>query len=78
MLSSRYSQEDEAFRAVLRNKRKEAGLNQVALAKKLGTTQSTISKMERGELRLDVIDFIHVCDALGVRPAAILEEVFGR
>jgi len=33
----------------------ECGLNQVQVAKSLGTTQSHISKIEAGQRRLDVI-----------------------
>ena len=77
MLGTRYSKDDEDFRRALRASRKKVGLSQISLAEKLGTTQSTISKMERGELRIDVIDFVYVCKALEVNPGKILEDVFG-
>ena len=38
--------------------REEAGLTQVELAARLGTTQSFISKCERGERRIDVVEFV--------------------
>jgi transcriptional regulator with XRE-family HTH domain len=47
-------------------------LTQVALAKKLGRPQSFVSKFERGERRLDVIEFLDVARALKVDPAQII------
>ena len=76
MLHTRYSDKDKAFLEALRAKRKQAGLSQIVMAEKLGTTQSTVSKMERGELRLDVIDFVHVCEVLNVKPSQMMAEVF--
>jgi transcriptional regulator with XRE-family HTH domain len=52
--------------------RKSAGLTQVGLADRLGRPQSFVSKYERGERRLDVIEFCEVCRALGVDPVAFL------
>lgn len=53
--------------------RKSAGLTQVDLADRLGRPQSFVSKYERGERRLDVIEFCEVCRALGVNPVAFLQ-----
>ena len=44
--------------------RKSAGMRQVDLAERLGTTQSYVSKVEQGDLRLDVIQLRAVCLAL--------------
>lgn len=40
----------------LRRARKRAGLSQVELAERLGQTQSFVSKCERGERRLDLVE----------------------
>jgi transcriptional regulator with XRE-family HTH domain len=45
---------------------KNAGVTQVALAQRLKETQSTISKYERGERRLDLVQLRLWCRALGV------------
>ena len=45
--------------------REARGLSQVALAKRLDMTQSSISKVERGERRLDVVELHGWCHALG-------------
>ena len=65
----------------LRKAREVAGLSQVELAAKLGLTQSTVGKCERGERRLDVIELREWCLALGVTLNAFcsdLEEAIAR
>jgi transcriptional regulator with XRE-family HTH domain len=53
--------------------RKNAGLTQVGLAMRLGRPQSFVSKYERGERKLDVIEFCEVCRALETDPIAFLQ-----
>jgi len=65
-------------RAVIANlveRRRAAGITQVDLARVLGTDQSRVSKIERGERRLDVIDYLRICRALGVDPAEPLRAI---
>ena len=52
-----------------------AGITQTQLAERLGRPQPFVSKYERGNRRLDVIEFLSICVAIGVDPAAILDEV---
>jgi transcriptional regulator with XRE-family HTH domain len=62
---------------LLRRQREHANLTQSELASKLDETQSFVSKVERGERRLDVIELRAFCSAMGVTlPAfvASLEE----
>lgn len=47
----------------LKQARLDAGLTQVTAAKKLKCSQSYISKVESGELRLDVIELQKFADA---------------
>ncbi len=56
----------EVFLRLLRRVRAEAGLTQSELAQRLGQTQSFVSKCERGERRLDVVELRWFCDAMGV------------
>ena len=44
--------------------RRDAGLRQVDLAERLGKPQSFVSKVERGERRLDVVELIVVARAI--------------
>ena len=48
------------------------------LADRPGWPQSIISKVEQGERRLDVIEFLEVARALKVDPGRILADVDGR
>jgi transcriptional regulator with XRE-family HTH domain len=51
---------------LLRQIRKEAGLTQWQLAERLKRTQSEISKIERGEYRLDLLELYEFCEAVGI------------
>jgi transcriptional regulator with XRE-family HTH domain len=46
--------------------RRQAGVTQVELAKRLKATQTFVSKCERGERRIDVIELREFCYAMGV------------
>jgi transcriptional regulator with XRE-family HTH domain len=46
--------------------RRRAGLTQVQLARRVGENQSFISKCERGERRIDVVELRGFCRAFGV------------
>lgn len=64
----------DAYRILLEHliaARKQAGVSQVELGKRLGRQQSVISLIESGERRLDVIEFYAIARALGYDPAAL-------
>ncbi|UGT62860.1 helix-turn-helix domain-containing protein [Nocardia asteroides] len=65
MEKSIYSAEYQRLCAFLRQLRREAGLTQVEVARRLDVPQSFVSKYETGERRLDVIELLHVVRALG-------------
>ncbi|MED0759105.1 helix-turn-helix transcriptional regulator [Aneurinibacillus thermoaerophilus] len=54
--------------------RKKKNLAQCELAVRSGFTQSKISKIERGILRLKLDDLIPIAKALGVTVAELLDE----
>ncbi len=64
MQKSIYSREYKLFLQHLRKARERANLTQAELARKLGCTQSFISKCERGERRVDVIELRAFCRAM--------------
>lgn len=66
MAKSLHTPEYEYFRSLMLNAREAAGLTQVEVAARLGRPQSFVAKYEGGERRLDIIEFIQVCAALGV------------
>lgn len=55
--------------------RRAAGLSQVELAEALGVGQSYVSKVERGEMYVDVMVFIDWCLACKVRPDAAIAKL---
>ena len=65
-LSSLYTPEWERLTALLRDRRVAAGLTQTQLAAKLGVDQSIVSKIERNERRLDVVELKDICTAVGI------------
>jgi transcriptional regulator with XRE-family HTH domain len=65
MEKSVYTPEYTAFLGLLRETRESANVTQVELARRLRQTQSVISKWERGEIRLDVIQLRSICRILG-------------
>jgi len=64
--------------AVLKGARQDAQITQIDLAARLGTTQTFISKVERGERRLDVVELIEVLEELGVSPQSWLKDFLSR
>ena len=64
----------QALQAELAAVRRAAGLSQVELSESLGVGQSYVSKVERGEMYVDVMVFIDWCRACQVRP----DEMLGR
>lgn len=57
---------DDALLQLVRQIRTEAGLRQQELAERLGQGQSFVSKYERGDRRLDVIELRNICLACNV------------
>lgn len=52
--------------------RKGVGLSQVELARRLKRSQSFVAKMETGERRIDVVEFVEIARALGQDPTELL------
>lgn len=65
MEKSIYTAEHAVLLELLREARAAAGLTQAALAARLGRTQSFVTKAERGDRRLDVVQLRTVLAALG-------------
>lgn len=55
--------------------RENAGLSQTVLAERLGRPQSYVSKFERGERRLDVVEFFEVMGALSTDGFKLLKKL---
>ena len=66
----------EQFRALLVEARLKAGLTQSEVASKLNQPQSYVSKYERGERRLDVVEFLEVARIIGFNPIAVISKIW--
>ena len=58
--------------------RTRAGVTQVELAARLGRPQPFISFVERGERRVDVIEFYAIMKALGMDPERAFHELIAK
>lgn len=63
---SLYTSEHRIVTELLREIRLEAGLTQIQLAESLEQSQSFVSKYERGDRRLDIVQLRTVCQAVGI------------
>jgi transcriptional regulator with XRE-family HTH domain len=66
MDKSVFSKDYEIFLRCLRSAREKQGLTQVEVAERLGESQSFVSKCERGERRLDIVEVRAFCRAIGI------------
>lgn len=81
MQKSIHSAHYAVFLKVLRATRVGAGLTQAELAHKIGETQTFVSKCERGERRIDVVELRTFCRAMGTSLKGFvgaLERAIGR
>ena len=74
-MKSFHTDEYEAFVQRLSLARRQAGLTQQDLANRLNRHQSFVSKFERCERRLDVLEFVTICRVLGLDACHIIREV---
>ncbi len=51
---------------LIKEARENSGITQVQLAKRLRLTQSYVSKIERGESRLDIVQLRTLCQTFGI------------
>lgn len=63
---------------LLAEARSRSGVTQIELAKRLKMTQSSVSKVERGERRLDVIELHAWCQALDTPFRTMMSELDNR
>lgn len=58
---------------MLREARLAAGLHQSELAERIGADQSFVSRYERGERRLDLVELSAICTACGIQLSVFVE-----
>lgn len=69
-----FQAENENLGLFLRDVRKRAHISQVELAQKLDVPQSYVSKYERAERRLEIVEFVMVCQQLELDPVETLRQ----
>ena len=57
------------------SKREAAGLTQTQLAEKLGEYQSFVARLESGQRRIDVIEFLDLAAKIGFDPAKAIRQI---
>ena len=70
-----HSPQHQKLRELLVAARRKAGLTQHEVAERLGRPQSFVAKVEGGERRLDVIEFVALARVLGADPVKLLRKL---
>ncbi|MFK4204873.1 helix-turn-helix domain-containing protein [Acinetobacter junii] len=73
MTNSIYTNEMLALRSWLKQEREAQNLSMRALAERMDKPHSFIQKVEQGERRLDVVEYVWYCHTLGIDPQIGLE-----
>lgn len=73
MGASTHHEDYQLLLKLLKDFRVDLAVPQTELAQRLEVTQTFISKVERGERRLDVIELIEILEALGIAPEEFLK-----
>lgn len=55
--------------------REKAGLLQTDIAERLSCFQSRIARLESGDRRIDVIEYLEIANAIGFDPLELLSEI---
>jgi transcriptional regulator with XRE-family HTH domain len=74
-MTSTRAREYLLLRKFLVQARIEAQLSQQGLAAKLGKRQSFVAKYESGKRKVDIVEFIKICDALGLKASREIKHV---
>lgn len=70
-----YDEEYRRLVSALRSARLAGGMTQQEVADRMRRPQSFVAKIEGCERRLDVVEFVQLCRALGVDPASFIAEM---
>lgn len=70
-----HSLEHSWLRELFTQQRNQLGLSQRALGQKMGVLASFIGKVETGDRRLDIFEFIEYCKGLELDPIQVLQEI---
>ncbi|MGH7110836.1 MAG: helix-turn-helix domain-containing protein [Stellaceae bacterium] len=74
-MRSAFTAEYAAFTRRIVSVRNDTGFTQQQLAEQIGKPQSFVSKYERGERRLDLIEFLAIAEALDIDPCQFIRDL---
>ena len=81
MVASMFTAASDALAAAVAELRMRAGMTQRQLAEAVGREQSFIGRIETGQRRVDLVEWITICRACGVDPeteiAAQVKKIVG-
>lgn len=66
---------EKTLRERLKQGRLAAGLRQADVAQQLGKPQSYIAKIENGERKMEFIEVLDLCLAVGIDPSELTKEL---
>ncbi|TPI09924.1 helix-turn-helix transcriptional regulator [Mesorhizobium sp. B4-1-3] len=69
------TQRHKSLIAMLIERREASGLTQTELAARLGEYQSFVARLESGQRRVDVVEFIDLAKILGFDPSAAIKRL---
>jgi transcriptional regulator with XRE-family HTH domain len=72
-MRAKLDKRNERLRLLLIQSRKDAALNQTDVASRLGKPQSYVSKIERGERKVTVVEFLDLARALDADPLELIK-----
>jgi transcriptional regulator with XRE-family HTH domain len=70
---SRYAPDYQTLLELLVTAREKANVTQVTLAARMETSQSMLSKLERGVVRMDMTDLLGYLDGIGMDPVRFMK-----
>ena len=75
MTKSLHTAAYQKLTALLLAARRDSGLTQQEVADRLNTHQSYVAKVEKGERRIDVVEFIQLVRVIGVSSPALIKKI---
>lgn len=73
--NSVFTDEYQLLREALLQARRRAGLSQRELAARIGRSHSHVVCIERGQRRIDTLEFYYIARSLGVDPVQLFSEI---
>jgi len=78
MTKSAFSDAHRLVVEAVASARRNAGLHQAQVAAKLGKNQSYVSNIERGQRRIDIVEFYALARAIGVDPRTLFADAVSK